>query len=490
MKKFLSLILAVVAIFCLFACGNNGWKSQVTDYSGEVSSNGGFAVVKGDYVYFINGIEANTADNKFGTPVKGALVRVKTADLGTANAAAQVVVPKLFYSEVTSGKGFYILGDYVYYTSPSTDKNKAGETLNSKLQYVRTKLDGTDTKVILQLDNLTTPYRYVKSGDNVYLVVYTTVDGENVLVSYNAATGDKVATSQGVTSYIFSDDLAKDYCYYVEVAHNETLDKDESFHNVRTFNFATGADEIVLSGNKGTQGVTFSLIKDTGAELYYSETFVDTSVNTVVNYYGVKENKFNEAVVLNHGTKDAATIFAANSYYHGFDSIIYHDATYGFVKYNYTLEQDSASFGHEYLVSDRAVIEELAALTVKFYENGYVYLTDSSNFYYRVNLEKLAAGEVTVEQITYIALTETWYRPEIIGEYVLASIEAKPFGSYVYAIKMGLTEDQTEDDKLDSYDFAVKANVEAFKALLIGVETQADKDVYNTYLTDTFKDEE
>ena len=142
------------------------------------------------------------------------------------------------------------------------------------------------------------------------------------------------------------------------------------------------------------------------------------------------------------------------------------------------------------MVSDRAVIEELAALTVKFYENGYVYLTDSSNFYYRVNLEKLAAGEVTVEQITYIALTETWYRPEIVGEYVLASIEAKPFGSYVYAIKMGLAEDQTEEDKLDSYDFAVKANVEAFKALLIGVETQADKDVYNTYLTDTFKDKE
>ena len=488
MKKFLSLILAVVAIFCLFACGNNGWKSQITDYSGEVSSNGGFAVVKGEYVYFINGVETNAADNAFGKPVKGALVRVKTADLATGNANAQVVVPKLFYTDVTAGKGFYIYGDYVYYTSPSTDKNKAGETLNTKLQYVRTKLDGSDTKVILQLDNLTTPYRYVQSGNNVYLVVYTTVDGENVLVSYNAQTGDKVATSQGLTSYLFSDDLAKDYCYYVEYAHNETLDEDESFHNIRSFNFATGADEVVYSGEKGTQGVTFALIKDTGSKLFFSETSVDTSVNTVTFYYGVNEGKFNEAIVLNHGTTDASTIFSANSYYHDFNAIIYHDATYGFVKYDYTLEQDASSFGHVYLVADREVIAELSGLTVSFYEGEYVYMVDASNLYYRVKLADVANANVTVEQITYVALENSWYKPEVIGEYVLSAVTSNPFGSYVYATKIGLG-GQTEEEKTDSYDFSEKANIEAFKATLIGVQTDADKEAYNTYLEETFDEE-
>ncbi|MBR7136299.1 MAG: hypothetical protein IKD14_04145, partial [Clostridia bacterium] len=62
MKKLLCLVLAVISIFAMTACGT-GWKSEVTDYSGEVSSNGGFAVVKGDWVYYVNGVELNTAEN-------------------------------------------------------------------------------------------------------------------------------------------------------------------------------------------------------------------------------------------------------------------------------------------------------------------------------------------------------------------------------------------------------------------------------------------
>ena len=58
---------------------------ELTDYeAGTVSDNGGYAVVKGDYVYYINGKAESTADNAFGKVVKGALVRTKIADLATA----------------------------------------------------------------------------------------------------------------------------------------------------------------------------------------------------------------------------------------------------------------------------------------------------------------------------------------------------------------------------------------------------------------------
>ena len=40
----------------------------------QVTSQGGFVVQKGEYVYFINGVEAYTSDNTYGTPVKGAAV--------------------------------------------------------------------------------------------------------------------------------------------------------------------------------------------------------------------------------------------------------------------------------------------------------------------------------------------------------------------------------------------------------------------------------
>ena len=56
---------------------------------------------------------------------KGALVRVKTSDIGTKNANVEPVIPKL----ATTGSatnGVFIYGDNVYYASPYDEKDKTG----------------------------------------------------------------------------------------------------------------------------------------------------------------------------------------------------------------------------------------------------------------------------------------------------------------------------------------------------------------------------
>ena len=69
------------------------------DYSGEVSSNGGFAVEKGNYVYYINGVEDGAALNDFGTPVKGAIYRVAKDSLAKGDySKVERVVPSIAYS--------------------------------------------------------------------------------------------------------------------------------------------------------------------------------------------------------------------------------------------------------------------------------------------------------------------------------------------------------------------------------------------------------
>lgn len=495
MKKFLCLVLALGLALSLAAC-STGWKSTVTDYSGEVSSNGGFAVVKGDYVYFINGVESNTADNTYGTPVKGALLRTKVADLGKDNAASEVVIPRLVLTEsVGSGSGFYIYGDYVYYTSPSTQKDKTGTVQNSSLVYMRTKLDGTDTTEITSVDSLTSDYRYVQNGENVYLVLNTTdEDDNNVLISYDATKKNTViAQSNTVQNYVFSDDIAKTYCYYVETAYNEELKEDESFQNIVKFDFTKSVEdeEVVLKGDDGTQGSTFSLIKDTGNEVYYSKTSVDTTVTTSVQYYAAVNNTF-KGTLLSENTTNASTIFASTSFYKAPDCIVYFDSTLGFLKYDYTKYNDPATLGVVYLV-DKTVVNELSSLTVSSYTDEYVYMTDSSNYYYRINVEKLLAGNCEVEQMTYVSLStsSTFYAPEIIGDYILAACDTSPLGDYVYAVKIqtGLS-DEEKEAKLKTYDFTVKENLENFAKLRLGTMTDADKETYDTYLEDTFEDEE
>ena len=136
--KILSLAAALVlagSTVALTGCGEGkGYKGEETlaQYTamakgGEVTSNGGFAVEKGGFVYFINGVESTTANNSYGTPVKGSLMRIAKSDLEAGKYdQAKIVIPSLFTAQA-SASGLYIYGDYVYYATPTTDKNADGD---------------------------------------------------------------------------------------------------------------------------------------------------------------------------------------------------------------------------------------------------------------------------------------------------------------------------------------------------------------------------
>ena len=75
-KKILGIVSAVAltaSAFSFASCSEKFEMQTLTGYvsDAEVESNGGFAVRKGDYVYFINGAADYTADNTYGKVVKG-----------------------------------------------------------------------------------------------------------------------------------------------------------------------------------------------------------------------------------------------------------------------------------------------------------------------------------------------------------------------------------------------------------------------------------
>ena len=89
-------------------CGNFTSDGVSPDTSAQtVESNGGFAVQTGDYVYFINGSPSNTADNTFGTPLKGSVQRISKEDIGKRNyTASQTVVPLIALQYSTGNASF------------------------------------------------------------------------------------------------------------------------------------------------------------------------------------------------------------------------------------------------------------------------------------------------------------------------------------------------------------------------------------------------
>ena len=225
MKKILVALLAVVMSFGLVLAGCNNsqthYSNGLTDFGNEVDSNGGFAVVKGDYVYFINGVASNTDDNTFGKPVTGALVRIKKSDLADAAARdkeqikTEMVIPSLFVAgDLTSGFYMFENDNNVYFASPYTEKDREGKVQNDRLSFVRASLDGKEKNVLLTVDDNTTAYRYVKNGDKVVLLLKTTVKDETsdsdtatraAIVAYDAKTGEKIFTSEKVVEYAFGE---------------------------------------------------------------------------------------------------------------------------------------------------------------------------------------------------------------------------------------------------------------------------------------------
>ena len=150
-KKFISLLAATVmtgSALAISACSPKpyglGEPLSMPAEAAEVKSNGGFAVEKGGYVYFINGQEFTTANNVYGDVNKGSLMRISTQNLTSGNYdKAEVVVPLLFATSNTDS-GIFIQGDYVYFATPTTDKDLDGNVMSYKLDFKRAKLDGTE----------------------------------------------------------------------------------------------------------------------------------------------------------------------------------------------------------------------------------------------------------------------------------------------------------------------------------------------------------
>lgn len=516
MKRFLGLIFTFALCLTLVACSPS-FKSTVTDYSaGEVTSNGGFAVEKGDYVYFINGVEQKTASNTFGKVEKGALYRMKKSDIGSG-VKAELVIPKVMYANRNGiNNGIFIFGDYVYYATPSDRKDSAGDVMTGSTEFTKTKLDGTDSKIIATVKD-SDEYRFVKSGEQVFLVINTTNDDEeSILRVYNADTQEMVYETKAITSYMLSDDIALEYAFYTTKVHNDQTDSDESFNALHMLKLDGSSDVEILIGagtysdaenGIGIAGVTFELVKVTDKLLIVTQTTVATS--DVKMYYGIKisdivtektgetpitKTNGDNLVLLDKGTSFASSIFHDTSIYLDLDCILYFDASYGLVKYDYT--KVNVDFGRERVYYE----EKMLSSTMKFVKDGYVYMVDENVVYYRFKLDdvidsatkQVKNATTKFEQLNYITLTESWYLPEIVGNYMLANLDASPYNGYVYAIDLTVTSGMT-DAELEEYaeDQQVedREHLLAREKMLVGTKTADDSTAFTEYLDDHYPEE-
>jgi hypothetical protein len=269
-KLAIAAILALIIIMTLQGCeGYNYFIEGGPAAADEVTNNGSMAVRKGDYIFFINGVSSTVAENEFGKPVKGSIVR-----FNLKNKEKKIAVPKVVLSSYNEA-GIFIFGDRIYYASPSIEKDKKGQRLSSYLDFFSTKLNGTDTKKIITLTSNSFPFKFYQSGGNVYMLYIDS--GAGKIYNVDCRSGARRLVLEGYSGNpIMADD---GYIYY-----NEIIYKDENKTQAYTYNMlkrvkydGSGAGEIKYSGGKtitdSKYTVTINAVKviDGKTVLFYSK---------------------------------------------------------------------------------------------------------------------------------------------------------------------------------------------------------------------------
>ena len=521
MKKLFALLLTVLTmVLCLTAC--KGDVDVLSNVGGDVlSGNGTFAVEKGDYLYFVNGIASDYDNNEMGDVQKGALYRVKTNEIGEKDATVEVVIPKLITTS-SATNGVFIYGDTVYYASHYDEKDKTGTVRSDYTDFRYFDLTDADSERIAYESNTVNKYQFVKNGNNVYLVYeYSYTEDsvqKNKLKVLNASNGEEVYSVEGYSSILLADDLSSKI-FFAKGAYSEQYDEDEAFSEIYCYTVGNSSADLIFSGcghndinsdNRSDEsysskiiskytdflGSTFNLIKNTGKILVFKLTSIDTSSATC--YFGINVSDgltVDKLVELGTSNTYTDTAIANTSYFKSLNEIYYvENSTYlkGLVKFDYTKLDDSDLKRGRTLISS-----DVAGYNIATVDGDDMYLCGSAGDYYKVDLTAIEGDAKKVNAIKAKGITE-WFVPRIVNGKFICVYSDAIYQNYLYAIDLENIDDTEEDADgktayekyLESLSELDRDKVIALNETIVGKMTDGDKEAYQTALDDEYPVEE
>lgn len=242
---FAAVLVLVICIAALVAC--NPYKADSIgsgDSSAAVESNGGYVVKQGRFIYFINGYVGESADNAWGAATKQGIVRAEIKDGKVDPKSAKLVVPKSVYNSSNVG-GIAIHGEWIYYTSVNTDKDKSGTASTVNTDFMRTKTDGSVTQLIGTIGTRSAKYIFTKSRVLYYTnntIGYIDFSGMNDKATDKGKGAVKGTLAENVENVVW--DYATDSIFYVQTAPSE--DSYKNYNNLCTIK-ADGSGQKVLA---------------------------------------------------------------------------------------------------------------------------------------------------------------------------------------------------------------------------------------------------
>lgn len=437
MKKFIvNLVLVVCACTMLLCgCGSTAGLKDNPATDAAIIGNGGYSVVKGDYLYYVNGFlsDYKTAlddykkDNVYGKVVYGAIYRTKLVNDKVEKDEkgflknTERVVPKVVGFE---NGGFYIVGDYIYYGTPYMQKNADGVLQNDRVSINRIKIDGTGNKemYVTSKDVTDLDWKVYNYNNNAYVVVAE--DKKVVSIRFDGKKLVNKTVVEEAGSFVLNDDLspANEYVYYTRSKKDDEKDYTTSGNLLCKASFITG-EETVYEMDKVS---TFDIKGYVNNRIYYTQAVS----NTYTSLYAL-----NASISL----KNQAPVKLSDNEY----------SSYYFVEgVNYTVVALDSNKNLVRLFNDNGTVkrDDIASSisTVVGVSDNYIYYIDSSTLK-RVNITTKASQTVSnigdAEGKTFLLSDAT--AVDLDGRYV-----------YVYASYTSATKeknDNGEETAITSY---------------------------------------
>lgn len=337
MKKFFS-VLTVLLLTCFIFVGCS--RTPVPASSSPAVGNGGLAVQKGEYIYFVNGFVSkaeNLNGNKDGKITKSGIYRVKASDVsyytdesgnlvytqGNLSVDENGVVKgaELIVSKVCGfeDSALYIYGEYIYYVTPNNRVDGSGKAYVNDLDFCRARLDGEKNTVLgtvsLGDDEAynNKEFGFYNLGGSVYFGIY---DGKDAINIYQTTKNgsNNVFSKTGVTSAVLPK-VIKNYSNQTLTNIEKTLYYVTSnkicavgLNGVGNSLLASFISDVTLLENSGS-AIYYTVKIDENVKLYSnlctSNDFVSAStlvIDGYENFTGVISFKNRDAVAVNTET--------------------------------------------------------------------------------------------------------------------------------------------------------------------------------------------
>ena len=289
-KIFMTMVVVLVCSVCLLtACGTSALDNNPAKEL-EAFGNGGLAVVKGEYLYYVNGYQDYKEfsdvrkDNKFGDIVRGGIYRTKLVNGMVVRDENGFLVDTECVVSHTVGfdkGGFYIVGDYIYYLTPHME-NAKDETTNEKVlksdwvDICRININGKDkTRLAYTTEDARINDWAVYTIDNkAYIVVH---DGTKI-ISIDGENGKEVEMATGVASvklfkqenYTYgADNLddSKKYVYYTREYTEDDCEYGKSGNKLCKVEIGK-SEEVVVACDLTHE---FELLDVANGRIYYTK---------------------------------------------------------------------------------------------------------------------------------------------------------------------------------------------------------------------------